>query len=226
MSLPAGAARHAQVLRLQPGHTVTLFDGLGGEWTAQITRMGRSDVDVEVLSHADTEREADRPVVLATGLMAADRMEWLVEKATELGATQFQPLLTERSTLRLDSSRAERKRAHWAAVASAACEQCGRNRIPAVLAQQSLKAFLDPLAAADGARWVLSFEADATPLHQMQRSLAASQAVTLLSGPEGGLSPTEETAARAAGFQPVSLGTRVLRAETAPLAALAALTLV
>ena len=226
MSLPAGAARHAQVLRLQPGHTVTLFDGLGGEWTAQITRMGRSDVDVEVLSHADTEREADRPVVLATGLMAADRMDWLVEKATELGATQFQPLLTERSTLRLDSSRAERKRAHWAAVASAACEQCGRNRIPAVLAQQSLKAFLDPLAAADGARWVLSFEADATPLHQMQRSLAASQAVTLLSGPEGGLSPTEETAARAAGFQPVSLGTRVLRAETAPLAALAALTLV
>ena len=224
MSLPAGAARHAQVLRLQPGHTVSLFDGLGGEWTAQITRMGRSDVDVEVLSHADTEREADRPVVLATGLMAADRMDWLVEKATELGAAQFQPLLTERSTLRLDSSRAERKRAHWAAVASAACEQCGRNRIPAVLAQQSLKAFLEPLAA-DGARWVLSFEADAAPLHQMQRSLAASQAVTLLSGPEGGLSPTEETAARATGFQPVSLGARVLRAETAPLAALAALIL-
>ena len=112
LALPPGAARHVQVLRLQPGHAVTLFDGRGGEWSAAITRMGRSEVEVAVGAHDAVEREAARPVHLAVGLMAAERMDWLVEKATELGAASLTPVLTARSSLRLAGERAARKRAH------------------------------------------------------------------------------------------------------------------
>ena len=225
LSLPAGAARHAQVLRLQPGDAVVLFDGAGGEWAAQITRMGRSDVEVQVSAHHAIEREAPRLVTLATGMMSADRMDWLVEKATELGATQLQPLLAERSSLRLDGDRAKRKQQHWQAVAVSACEQSGRNRLPLVQAPQALRACLRDAADAGSTRWLLSLDAKAHPLRTALSELAPGQAVTVLSGPEGGLSPEEEAAARAAGFVPVSLGQRVLRAETAPLAALAAVML-
>ena len=226
LSLPAGAARHAQVLRLQPGDAVVLFDGVGGEWAAHITRMGRSDVDVQVSAHHSVEREAPRAVTLATGMMSADRMDWLVEKATELGVVQLQPVLAERSSLRLDGERAQRKQQHWQAVAVSACEQSGRNRLPTVHAPQAMRAFLRDAAGASSARWLLSLDAEALPLRAALCDLPSAQPVIVLSGPEGGLSPDEEAAARAAGFVPVSLGHRVLRAETAPLAALSALTLV
>ena len=223
--LPPGAARHAQVLRLQPGHEVTLFDGVGGQWSACIARMGRSEVEVLVHAHAPLEREAARAVHLAVGLMAADRMDWLVEKATELGAASLRPLLAERSSLRLTGERAEKKRAHWQAVAVAACEQSGRNRLMDVRQQLSFQEHLQQDVPAAQARWLLSLDATATPVGQALAALMPGQPVALLSGPEGGLGPAEEAAARAAGYQSIGLGPRVLRAETAPLAALTILTL-
>lgn len=222
MALPPGAARHVQVLRLQPGMGITLFDGRGGEWAATIARMGRSEVEVAVGAHHAVEREAARAVHLAVGLMAAERMDWLVEKATELGAASITPVLTARSSLRLAGERAAKKRAHWQAVAVAACEQSGRNRLLDVREQLSFQEYLG--GAGDGARWLLSLDGAAPSLHASAAGLAASTPVTLLSGPEGGLAPDEEAAARAAGFAPHGLGPRVLRAETAPLAALAFLT--
>ena len=224
LALPPGAARHVQVLRLQPGQAITLFDGHGGEWSATIAQMGRSSVEVVLGEHTTVEREAPRAVHLAVGLMAAERMDWLVEKATELGAASLTPVLTARSSLRLAGERATKKRAHWQAVAVAACEQSGRNRLLDVREQLSFQEYLN--SATEGARWLLSLDAAAPSLRIGTAALSASTPVTLLSGPEGGLSAEEEAAARAAGFAPRSLGPRVLRAETAPLAALALLTLI
>ena len=223
IALPPGAARHVQVLRLQPGLGITLFDGRGGEWAATIARMGRSEVEVDVGAHHAIEREAARAVHLTVGLMAAERMDWLVEKATELGAASLTPVLTARSSLRLSGERAAKKRAHWQAVAVAACEQSGRNRLLDVREQLSFQEYLTQ-ATEVNARWLLSLDAAAPSLRAGAQALAANAPVTLLSGPEGGLAPDEEAAARAAGFAPASLGPRVLRAETAPLAALALLT--
>ena len=218
--LPAGPTRHVQVRRLQPGQDITLFDGLGGEWQAHITRMGRSEVWARLDTHHAIEREAERTVHLAVGMMASDRMDWLVEKATELGAVSLTPLLTERSSLRLSGERADKKRAHWQAVAASACAQCGRNRLLQIQAVTPLADWLQQQTEAE--RWLLSLDAQATPLrHQMTAQSLTT--VHLLSGPEGGLAPEEEQAAHAAGLSPVSLGARVLRAETAPLAALALL---
>ncbi len=222
LELPDSAARHVQVLRLQPGQTITLFNGEGGESEARITRMGRSDVLVEVVAHSTIEREAPREVHLAVGMPANERMDWLVEKATELGVASLQPLQAERSVLRLAGERAEKKRSHWQGVAIAACEQSGRNRVPAVHAVQSVAAWL--ASGLPVQRLLLSLQTDSVPL-SLQLARLSSQPVVFLSGPEGGLSPAEEQAARAQGFVPVSLGARTLRAETAPLAALAALTL-
>lgn len=221
LTLPAGAARHVQVLRLQPGDTITLFNGEGGECEATITRMGRSEVEAQIASHRAVEREASRAVHLALGVPANERMDWLVEKAAELGAASLQPLQTERSVLRLSGERAEKKRHHWQAIAVAACEQCGRNRVPPVPALQTLPAWLG--SELPRQRLLLSLQADSLPLAQ-QRARLDGGPVLFLSGPEGGLSLAEEQAARAAGFLPVSLGPRILRAETAALAALATLT--
>lgn len=224
LDLPSGAARHAQVLRLQPGDTVTLFNGEGGEWQATITRMGRSDVAVRVDSHQPLEREAPRAVRLALGMPANERMDWLVEKAAELGAAAIDPLVAERSVLRLSGERATKKQGHWQAIAVAACEQCGRNRVPAVATPQDFGRWLAALRH-DGPRLVLSLDADTRPLADVIAGAPADAPVLLLSGPEGGLSPAEVLAAKAQGFQPVTLGPRVLRAETAPLAALSRLVL-
>jgi len=221
LALPDSAARHVQVLRLQPGAPVTLFDGRGGEWRAIVTRMGRSEVQVLAQAHDPVEREAARELHLAVGLPANERMDWLVEKATELGAASIQPLLAQRSVVRLAGERAARRQAHWQAIAVAACEQCGRNRVPAVHEPLELAGWLQRLDSAPAARpgrWVLSLEPGAQRLPAAE---AAPTAATLLSGPEGGLTAHEDAAARAAGFRPLSLGERVLRAETAPLAVLA-----
>ena len=220
-SLPAGAARHVQVLRLQPGAAITLFDGAGGEWAASVVAMGRSDVSVQLGARADVDRELSLPITLALGMPANERMDTVIEKATELGAVAIQPLLCERSVLRLAGERAQKKVAHWQAVALAASEQSGRTRVLQVAPVRSLAEWLRELPVDQSARWVLSFD-DAKPL----ASLAPPHAgVVSLSGPEGGLSPAEEALARAAGFAPVSLGARVLRADTAPLALLAHLAL-
>jgi 16S rRNA (uracil1498-N3)-methyltransferase len=221
LPLPAGAARHVQVLRLQPGTAVTLFNGEGGEYEAVVEHMGRSEVRVQVGSHLAIEREAPRAVHLAVGMPANERMDWLVEKAVELGAASIQPLLAERSVLRLNGERAEKKRAHWQGIAVAACEQCGRNRVPVVHEVAEMARWL-AAPQAQTLKLVLSLSPQARPLGEAS---AAGTPVLVLSGPEGGLSAREEEAALAQRFLPTTLGARVLRAETAPLAVLAALTL-
>jgi 16S rRNA (uracil1498-N3)-methyltransferase len=151
LELPAGAARHVQVLRLQPGDSITLFDGQSAdEFDATVTRMGRSDVAVQVGQRRTVAREPARQIHLAVGMPANDRMDWLVEKATELGVASIQPLMTERSVLKLSGERAEKKVAHWQSVAVAACEQCGGNLVPVVHPMQTLAQWLkSPSAQSD-----------------------------------------------------------------------------
>ncbi len=223
-ALPAGAARHVQVLRLQPGAALTLFDGRGGEWSASVVQMGRSEVTVQLGAHAAIDRELPIEVTLAVGMPANDRMDALVEKATELGVAAVQPLMCERAVLRLTGERADKKVAHWQGVALAACEQSGRTRVPRIEPVRSALAWLQGLAmppAVDAARWMLSLN-DARTVGALPTSM---HRVLCFSGPEGGLTVSEEAAAREAGFSPVSLGPRVLRADTAPLALLALLAL-
>jgi 16S rRNA (uracil1498-N3)-methyltransferase len=217
-SLPDGAARHAQVLRLQPGAALTLFDGSGAEWPAEVVRMARNAVVVRVGARCEVDRELPLNVTLALGVPTNERMDAVVEKATELGVAAIQPLLCERSVLRLAGERADKRREHWQSVAIAACEQSGRNKVPVIEPIRPLSAWLASMSVGTPheTRWLLSTSETAL-LHLRTHGLA----VIALSGPEGGLSPGEESAARERGFQPVSLGPRVLRADTAPLALLA-----
>lgn len=215
LDLPPGAARHVQVRRLQPGDELRLFDGRGGEWSARVLAMGRQSVRVSVLRHLAVATDPSRAVTLAVGMPANDRMDWLVEKATELGVSAIQPLQCARSVLRLDGERASRKVAHWQALAVAAAEQCGRSRVPRLAPVRRLDEWLasgEPQAVA--ARWLLDPGAAPAPV-----GVPAGEQL-VLSGPEGGLDETERASAQAAGFRALSLGPRVLRAETAPLAAL------
>ncbi|MEN9903771.1 MAG: hypothetical protein RLZZ555_336 [Pseudomonadota bacterium] len=226
LELTPEGARHVQVLRLQPGDRITLFgDPAGGEWDATVLKMGRSSVEVEVGPHHAVEREPAREVHLAVGMPANERMDWLVEKATELGVASIQPLMTERTVLRLKAERAEKKQAHWQAVAIAACEQCGGNRVPLIHPVRTLDDWLrDGEAPAGALRGVLSLATGSRPLLQVAASDPAAP-LLLVHGPEGGLSPQEEQALLAQGYAPVTLGPRVLRAETAAIAALAAIAL-
>ena len=222
LALNANGSRHVQVLRLQPGDALVLFDGRGGQWSGAITAISRREVRVRTLHHEALERELPTRVTLAVGMPANERMDALIEKATELGVAAIQPLVCDRSVLRVAGERALRKAAHWQAVAVAACEQCGRNRLPAIGEPVGLPEWLRGLGVdAQGVRCLLSL-GDARPWPPARSGLAT---VVLLSGPEGGFTTQEEAAAREAGFVACSLGQRVLRADTAPLAALAWLAL-
>lgn len=229
IALPADAVRHVQVLRLQPGAAITLFGALNAppdsEFDARIQTIGRSQVQVLVGAAQRVSREATLSVHLAVGVPAGERMDWLVEKATELGAASIQPLITQRAVLRLQGERAVKKARHWQAVAIAACEQCGRNRVPEIRGATSLPAWAGQLGGAGTgreARYLLSLRPGALALGQAvaQGQVPEQSRVTLLAGPEGGLSRAEEELAISHGFIPVSLGPRVLRAETAALVAL------
>lgn len=226
--LPEGASRHVQVLRMQPGGQICLFDGRGHEWEAQVTEMGRKAVTVIVGEAIMHSRELPVQVTLAMGMPANDRMDALIEKAAELGAHAIQPLLCERSVLRLDGERAAKKVAHWQAVAVSACEQCGRSVVPQIHGIQTLQVWLTQQASQAAGnptkKGVLSLR-DAMPLgpwlqDAVPRGETQGLRYVFLSGPEGGLSPSEEQAALDAGWSAITLGPRVLRADTAPLAAL------
>lgn len=292
ITLPAHAAKHAQVLRLQPGDAIELFHGglpddaaveaaqsvvargavasiaptadadahaavattgapacTSGWFDATITRMGRSEVSACIGTWHGPIGDSRIEVHIACGMPANERMDWLVEKATELGVASIQPLLTRRSVLRLSGERAAKRVAHWQAVAIAACEQSGRTAVPWVRPLLALEDFLRPpsgstaqsgtkldsagaVAGLQPARWLLSLQAAAQPLALAAQALrqasagappSAAPAVWLLSGPEGGLEAAEEALAQQQGWQPVSLGGHTLRAETAPVAALAVL---
>lgn len=216
--LSATAAVHLQrVLRLSPDAALTLFDGRGGEYRARLSRMDRGGVHAAVLEHLPIERESSLRVTLGQGISRGERMDYVIQKAVELGVAAVQPLLSARCVVQLKGERQARRLAHWRGIAIAACEQCGRNTVPEIAA---------PLALSD---WLA--EADETPGLLLdpdaERSVAdlslSGGAVRLLVGPEGGLTEAECKAARQAGFIGLRLGPRVLRTETAPVAALAAL---
>lgn len=216
------AAHHAvRVLRLAVGEPVVLFDGLGGEFEARITRIDRGDVSVKTGAHLDVERESPLHIRLVQGLSSGDRMDITLQKAVELGVAAIQPVATERSVVKLKDERAQRRVEHWQNLVISACEQCGRNRVPEVLPLMSLPdwlAQLDMPAPDDEARLLLS-PAATVPL----KALSPVPRMTLLIGPEGGLSPAETQLAQSRGFKPVRLGPRILRTETAALATLSAI---
>jgi 16S rRNA (uracil1498-N3)-methyltransferase len=225
LTLSAGPSAHiAKVLRLRAGAALSLFDGRGGEYEARILALERDGVRVQVGAHHGIEREAPLAVTLLQGLARGERMDWIVQKATELGVAAIVPVISEHSIVRLDQQGARRRQQHWRAVAISACEQCGRNRVPEVRAPE---AFERVCAEAQGAlARLLLAPASAQSLAGAARRLAASgpvAALSLLIGPEGGLSAEELTIAQRHGFLACELGPRILRAETAPLAALAAL---
>ncbi len=225
LALPASAVRHLQVWRMQPGQEVWVFTGEGGQWRARVSHMGRTSADVELIDAVSVEAELPFSVTLAVGMPANERMDTLVEKATELGAARIQPLVCERSVLRLDGERALRRVAHWRGVAEAASEQCGRDRVPRVEQVLALPQWLQMQdAPADKeVRMVLQPGAQAALRQALSTALPRGGAVTLLSGPEGGLSDAESALAARHGFASCGLGPRILRADTAPLAALSVL---
>ena len=215
---PAESHHVSHVLRLSAGDAVTVFDGRGNEYDATIARVAKSGITLNVGEARKVDRESPLEVTLAQGISSGDRMDYTVQKAVELGIASIQPLATERSVVRLDPERAAKRVAHWQAIAIASCEQCGRNRVPQVLAVKALTAWLGApppavhrLTLAPGA---------ALRLAELARPQGA---IVLLAGPEGGLSPREREDAEGAGYTPVRLGPRVLRTETAAVAALAAM---
>jgi len=215
LELAEDAAHHAmRVLRLSPGEAVTLFDGSGGEYEASIVAAGRDGMSVEVGAHHAYERESPLQVTLLQGLTSTDRMDFIIQKAVELGVAAIQPVLCAKSVVRLSPERAAPRLAHWRRVAIAACEQCGRNRIPEV--REALP--VARCAAGDGSAKALLAPRAAMTLAQFVRN-----PLTIAIGPEAGFDDEEERLFEAAGFVAVRLGPRTLRTETAALAALAAL---
>jgi 16S rRNA (uracil1498-N3)-methyltransferase len=220
LALPAPAAHHvARVLRLNAGDALALFDGAGGEYAGRIARIDGGSVTVTLGAQRAVEREAPVAVTLAQGISSGERMDYTIQKAVELGVAAVQPLATARSVVRLFGERAERRVAHWRQVAASASEQCGRDRVPEVAPIAALPDWLAGLGAGSGEiRMTLALDA-ARRLTDMPRA----GAVTLAVGAEGGFDTREHAALVAAGFTSVRLGPRILRTETAAVAALAAI---
>jgi 16S rRNA (uracil1498-N3)-methyltransferase len=215
-TIDGDAANHiARVLRLRQGDPLTVFDGGGGEHAARVEEFRKGAVIVSVDEQLPVTRESPLPITLAQGVSRGERMDWVVQKATELGVTRIIPVLTERSVVRLDAQQAQRKRLHWQAIAIAACEQSGRDRIPGVDLPLTLAEFAGN-ADSRATRVLLS----PTGSQRVADLPRAEGGIVVLIGPEGGLSEAEQRAALAAGFVAVRLGPRVLRTETAAIAAL------
>ena len=217
--LPDAPAHHAaRVLRLAAGAAVVLFDGRGGEYDARIATIGRAGVDVDIGAHRSVERESPLRVALVQALSSGDRMDIALQKSVELGVTRIQPVSSRRSVVKLAGDRAERREQHWRGVVQSACEQCGRNRIPEV---GRLMDFEDWLGQRPQDADCLLLDPDAP--QRLSELPAPQRELILLAGPEGGFAPQERAAALSVGCMPVRLGARVLRTETAALAALAAM---
>jgi 16S rRNA (uracil1498-N3)-methyltransferase len=218
IDLPAPVARHAvRVLRLPPGAAIVLFDGRGGEYEARIERVERDRVVAALGAWRDVERESGLAVTLIQAVQAGEKMDFTVQKAVELGVSHIVPVDSRRSVTRLSGERAARRVAHWQGVAAAACEQCGRNQVPQLAPLEKLENWL--ARPADGAlRLILAPDAE-----QALVDLPPVSNVQMLIGAEGGLDPQEIVAARQVGFRAVRMGPRILRTETAGLAALAAM---
>jgi 16S rRNA (uracil1498-N3)-methyltransferase len=216
--LPAAASTHLlRVLRLRPGAALVLFNGRGGEYAAELASNDRAGARAQVGEHSGVERESPLQITLLQGVARGERMDFIVQKATELGVQRIVPLSCEFSVVRLDEAALRRRVEHWRGVAIAACEQCGRNRVPEVESVMPLEAAC--ASGGDELKLVLVPQAPAT----LKTLSEGPRGVVLLVGPEGGLSGREQLLAQRHGFQACRLGPRTLRTETAPLAALAAL---
>lgn len=228
LELPAQAAAHvSRVLRLRAGAELTVFDGRGGEWDAVLAPASGKVVTVRVRAHHAIERESPLRVTLLQALARGEKMDWVLQKATELGVARIVPVATERSVVQLDGERAGRRLEHWQGIVASACEQCGRNRLPEVLPPHSLAAACELAATSPASvRLVLAPGATASLAAAASAAEAGASDVALLIGPEGGLSETELGVAAQAGFVAVAMGPRVLRTETASIAALGVLQLV
>ncbi|MBU3068460.1 16S rRNA (uracil(1498)-N(3))-methyltransferase [Aestuariicella sp. G3-2] len=217
IELDENASRHVgKVLRMQAGRELILFDGRGGEYTATITDVGKKVVRVAISEFHDVERESPLAIHLGIGISRGERMDWVLQKATELGVTRITPLFTERTEVKLTGPRLEKKRQHWQQILVSACEQCQRNTLPQLQTAQRFDDWLPDVT--ETSRFVLH--------HRTDVSLSATEkpaSVALVIGPEGGLSDVEIQRAQQHQFQPLALGPRVFRTETAPIAAISVL---
>jgi 16S rRNA (uracil1498-N3)-methyltransferase len=221
IKLPDAIAHHAaRVLRLRDGDTLVLFDGNGGEYPATLRIAGKA-VHAELGAHDPREAELAGGITLVQGLPSGDKMDWIVEKAVELGVRHLVPIAAQRSVLQLNGDRQDKRLAHWRRIATAASEQCGRNRLMRIEPVATLAQWLE---TPQPGRRLLCHPENGTPLNTALDDMRDSRSIALLVGPEGGWSDTERDAARAAGVATVSFGRRVLRTETAGLALVAATT--
>lgn len=216
--LPPGAARHAaRVLRLSAGDTLQLFNGQGGAYAARIEQIRKDEVEVRITAFEDTDCESPLQVLLAQGISSGERMDYTLQKAVELGVTAIQPIAAKRSVVKLAGERADKRVAHWQGVVNSACEQSGRNHVPAVAQPLSLANWLAQRPI--GRLLFLSPQANSK-----LAELPTPQGLQMLvAGPEGGFEAEEIAALESAEAIAVRLGPRVLRTETAALAALAAM---
>lgn len=223
VELPDQAAHHAlKVLRMKAGDIVTLFDGQGGEWRAELLgpgASGKASARVALREFIDRQCESPLQITLVQGLPSGDKMDWVVEKCVELGVTTLQPLAARRSIIRLSAERMARRVAHWNGIAAAACEQCGRNRVPVVAPVLDLPQYLAGIRVQNAQRLLLA-PGEGVSLRALS---ASTDPLIVMVGPEGGWEEGEMRAAQAAGFRFLQLGPRVLRTETAGAAVVAAL---
>ncbi|MEY4960272.1 MAG: hypothetical protein RL610_451 [Pseudomonadota bacterium] len=231
LELPPNAAHHAaRVLRLEPGDRVTLFNGSGGEFSTVIASIGKSGTTVTVEEHLAAECESPLDITLVQAVCANEKMDWIIQKAVEMGVSRIQPIITTRSLVRLSGERADKRLQHWQQIVISACEQCGRNHLPQLLPVLSLS---DWLSRQMGEHKILPGESVHSPCFmllptskkRLRDFLEVTQcsSLTVMVGPEGGFTPEEEAAALVAGLVPLKLGGRILRTETAALAAVAAM---
>ncbi|NNM80822.1 MAG: 16S rRNA (uracil(1498)-N(3))-methyltransferase [Gallionella sp.] len=218
--LPPAAAHHAaRVLRLRVGDAVQMFDGLGNECHGSIADLTGKRVRLENILTIKADRESPLHTILAQALCSSEKMDWVIQKATELGVTEIQPLDTERSVARLTAERAEKRMAHWQQVAISACEQCGRNVLPVIHPPLDIMVWLQTLGDENCSRFILLPEGAQSLRAQAQPTDKA----VLMIGAEGGFSTAESDSAVRCGFTPIRLGARVMRTETAAVAGLTAL---
>jgi 16S rRNA (uracil1498-N3)-methyltransferase len=224
VQLPSETASHlAKVLRARAGDELILFNGDGREFNGALETVRGSRVSASVGDSRPVDRESPLGITLVQCVPRGDRMDFIVQKATELGVSRIVPVLSQRSVVRLDKSQAESKSVHWRAVAVSACEQCGRNRLPAIEAAQPLLNYLGESAPGEGLRLIFEPEsalhADTAAQNRGTASNTAMQSAEIAIGPEGGFAPEELEAFRVTGFSQVGLGPRILRTETAAIAA-------
>lgn len=215
---PSGAYHVVRVLRMREGAPLIVFDGSGADHHAEIARIEGDKVVIRLGNTTPGTAESPLRITLVQGVSRSDRMDWTLQKATELGVAAVSPVLTSRSVVRLDEKQAEKKQIHWRGIVIGACEQCGRSRVPAVTAPMALRSYLSTVRK-EGMRLVLSPSAPAS----LTGIASLPAKVELLIGPEGGLDDEELLGAQKAGFMPVRLGPRVLRTETAAVVALTVL---